>query len=114
MRNLQTKDIFNASRLIKSLGIKEEIKNFCMKATTIKDLNSEEFGFDLLYLIFDKSTEEQAEKEIYTFIASFFECSPEEIAEMDPCEMLDKCLEVADVEKWKSFFSHLVKLIQSN
>lgn len=111
MRNLETHDIFEAARLVKALGIKEELKKFCMDANSVKEITSASVGYDLLYIIFDKATEEKAEMQIYKFLSSFFEIEPEEIAKLDPCEMLDKCLEVADVEKWKAFFSRVAKLI---
>ena len=57
-------------------------------------------------------TKEKAEVEIYKFIANLFECNWEEVRDMDPVELLDKLEQVADIEKWKSFFKRVAALMK--
>lgn len=102
MRKLQAKDLFEFSRLVKQIGIKEELKSVCMNSNTMQDVY--ESGFEILYGIFDKATEQQAEKKLFEFFSKVFEMPMEEVEEMDPVEFINAILQVANVEKWKSFF----------
>lgn len=114
MRHLQTSDIFAACRMVNAIGIKEDIKKLCMEANSLDEIARNGAAFDLIYAIFEKATEVKGENILYNFIAGLFECKPDEVGEMDPVEFLDKLLEVADVEKWKVFFSHVATLMKRN
>ena len=72
----------------------------------------EEIGFELLFGIFEKATSEKGENELYKFLSDIFEMSVEEVSKMDPIEFIDTIFEVANLEKWKAFFSRLAKLTQ--
>ena len=113
MRNLKTSDIFSACRLLVRIGVREEIREVALKAeeSAMKKVKVD-MGFDLLFGILEKATAENAEKEIYMFIANLFECEWEEVRDMDPIEMLDKLQEVADVEKWGNFFKRVAALMK--
>lgn len=114
MRHLQTSDIFAACRMVNTIGIKEDIKKICMEANSLDEVARNGAGFDLLYTVFEKATEAKGENTLYNFIARLFECEPDEVGKMDPIEFLDKLLEVADVEKWKAFFSRVAALMKRN
>ena len=105
MRKLQTTDIFAGARMLSRIGVREEIREVARNAEESKTKNIKlDLGFDLLFGILEKATQENAEDEIYHFIAGIFECDAEEIRVMDPLELFEKLTEVADFEKWKSFF----------
>lgn len=110
MRKLQTHDIFAFGRVIKEIGIKEEVKCICMKANTIGDLY--ESGFELIFGIFEKCTSEEAENALIKFFADILEEDPQAVKECDPVEFMDKIFEVAEPEKWKAFFTRVASLIQ--
>lgn len=114
MRDLQTKDLFKFSRLLKAIGLKDEIQRMTMNAKTVGDLATEKAGFEFLFAMLEKATTEGSEKLIYDFFSDIFECEPEEIAESDPIDFVNKIKEVASPEKWKAFFSQVVQLMQSN
>lgn len=109
MRELKTKDIFAFCRVVKVIGIKEELKNVCMKANNMQDIY--ESGFEIMYGLFDKATEEKAEKALYDFFAGIFEEPAEDLAESDPVEFIEKLMQAAEPEKWKAFFSQVASLI---
>ena len=114
MRNLKTSDIFSACRLLSSIGIREEIKEVARQAEESKSKTTKvDMGFDLLFGVIEKATAENAEKEIYKFIADLFECEWESVRDMDPVELLDKLEQVADLDKWKSFFKRVAALMKS-
>lgn len=112
MRNLQSSDIFAACRLMNAIGIKEEFKKMAEKANSLSDLKSFDTGYDFLFMIFERATTSEAEKEWYSFLGNIFEMKPNEVKVMDPCELLDKLVEVADISKWKDFFSRVAKLMK--
>lgn len=113
MRSLRTSDIFSACRLLSLIGIREEIREVAMKAEESKTKKVKvDMGFDLLFGVLEKATQENAEKEIYKFIADLFECDWESVRDMDPIELFDKLEQVADIEKWQNFFKRVAALMK--
>lgn len=113
MRNLETQDVFKAARLLKKIGVREEIKEVAKEAEENKGKRVRfDMGFDLMFGILEKATEENAEIEIYKFIADIFECEWEEVRKMNPLELFKKLEEVANIEEWKSFFGYVAKLMK--
>lgn len=110
MRNLQTKDIFVMSRLIMSLNLKEELKNIASKVDKNSDINS--VGYEVFFTILGKCIDESSEKKIYEFLSEPLEIKPEEVTTMDPLDLLEKLMEVANVDKWKLFLSKASQLIK--
>lgn len=105
MRNLQNKDVFAFGRILSKANLKEEIKSLSLD----KDASPESLGFDLIYTVFINCTDEEVENEIYSFLASLFEEDVESVKTGDPIETFEKMKNIADWEKWKSFFSLGVK-----
>ena len=101
MRKLQNSDIFAFGRILTKANLKEEIK----KISIGNEKDVEAIGFDLLFTVFTNCSDKEVEEEIYSFFASLFEVDVEAIKEMDPIETFEKISQVADWEKWKSFFS---------
>lgn len=113
MRQIKTTDVFRVCRLISAIGVREEIREVALKAEESKDKKVKiDMGFDLLFGIIEKATKENAEKEIYIFIADLFECEWEEVRDMDPIDLFDKLEQVADFEKWKNFFGRVARLMK--
>lgn len=113
MRGLETRDIFSACRLISKIGVREEIREVALRAEENKTKRVKaDMGFDLLFGILEKATQENAEQEIYKFIADLFGCTWEEVRAMDPVDLLDKLEEVANIEKWKNFFKRVAALMK--
>lgn len=107
MRNLITSDLFKGARLIREIGVKEELKKF---AESLDPKQSQEsVGIDLMLLIFEKATEVKSEACIYEFLSGPFEMSPEEIANMDLFDMVDTLFTIADVEKWQGFLKNALR-----
>lgn len=113
MRNLETHDVFAAARLLKKIGVREEIKAVAKEAEENESKRVRfDMGFDLMFGILEKATEENAEIEIYKFIAELFECEWEEVRRMKPIDLFKKLEEVANIEEWKSFFGYVAKLMK--
>ena len=112
MRNLETRDIFSASRLILEIGVREEIQEVAKRAEESKDNKAKiDMGFDLFFGILSKAVDENNEEKIYKFIANILECDWIEVSKMDPFDLYEKLKEVAPPEKWTNFFKCVAKLI---
>lgn len=109
MRKLQTTDLFGLLRLATKLGIKEDIKAIAKRSNNAKDVWDN--GFDLLFGIAERIISVNGENGIYEFLSPILGMPAEEIKVTDPVVMLDKLLEVADVEGWKSFFKRAASLM---
>lgn len=115
MRNLETHDIFSATRLLIKIGVREEIIEVAKRTEENKSNDFRlDMGFDLLFGIIEKAASENAEKEIYKFIADLFECEWEEVRKMKPIKLMQNLEEVASFEEWKIFFGYVKRLMKRN
>lgn len=112
MRKLETGDVFGFVRMTKKIGITEELKKLIMSKDSIQDLTAESFGYDLIFLLFDKAAEDNSESEVYKFLSGPLEMEPEEIKKTDPIELMEMLKGIAEPEKWKSFFTSASKLMK--
>lgn len=111
MTNIKTKHLFKALRIVKEIGLKEEMKQICRKADDVKDVWAR--GYDLIYMIFEKAVEEKSEQKIYELLADIKETTPEDIANGDAIELIEEFTNGEDAEIWRNFFMQLAKLMKS-
>ncbi len=126
VRKLNTADLFEFMRMVKRTGVKDELKKVAknmpkkektpqLKVVEEGDDNSPELivkeapsqaevGIDLAFSVMEIFANQKAEAEIYAFIARPFQCTPEEVAENDLMDTIEKLKDVADAQKWASFF----------
>lgn len=112
MRTLQTKDVFAFTRMAKETGISDKIKNLVLSVNNLSDITAESFGYDLLFTIFDAAAEKKNEECVYEFLSGPLEMSTGEIADSDPVELMEKLTQIADVKKWKAFFTSAANLMK--
>ena len=112
MRNLQTQDIFAFVRLIDEVGIKDELKTLIMSKNSIGEITQESFGYDMIFTLVSGASKKKAEEALYEFFSNIMECSVDDVRTMEPTEFIDKAIKVADIEKWKSFFDSVAKLMK--
>lgn len=101
MRKLLTNDLFKFTRLIKSIGLKDEIKRFASDVDKQQDVAA--VGVDFLMIILERISDEGTEKLLYEFLSGPFEMEADEIANMELIDMVEALAQIADVEKWRSF-----------
>ena len=101
MRKLITRDIPAFCRTLKAIGIKEELREIA-KTGTAKDVWAA--GYDLVYGIFDKATEKNAESYLYEFFAGPFEMTAEQVANMELSEFFKSMKELAEGNDLVGFF----------
>lgn len=125
VRKLNTADLFEFMRMVKRTGIKDELKKVAKnmpkkekqpKLALVENEEAEkteivnekpsqaEVGIELAFSVMEIFSNQNAEDEIYKFIARPFQCTPEEVAENDLMDTIEKLKDVADAQKWASFF----------
>ena len=112
MRKLETGDVFAFVRLIDDVGIKDQLKELILSKDDIQSLTEESFGFDLLFALIDGASKKKSEDALYEFFAPIMEVEKEEIRHMDPVDFLQMIMEIADMEKWKNFFTSVSNVMK--
>lgn len=110
MRKLQTKDIFQALRLIKKANLKEEIKPVLSLAAS-GEMAVQDVGIEGVLSIIEIFTEKKAEAAIYEFLSGSFEVSPGEVEAMELAELAGNLKRLAQENDLKVFFTALQGLI---
>ncbi|MGL5085311.1 MAG: hypothetical protein ACRC68_06265 [Clostridium sp.] len=107
MRKLNTSDVFAFTRMVKEIGLKEEIKGIAAKATEEQDVNK--VGLDMIFTLIEKFSEVNSENALYEFLRKPLEVSKEDVATMDLFDLVEKVMNMADVEKWKTFLKLAIR-----
>lgn len=117
MRNLKSTDLFAALRIVKAVGVKEEMKQFAKALTDgrVTAKTQQEIGTEFLIGLLSNCGTEEAEKAFFAFLSAPMEVPVTELRDMDLDVFMDKIKEFVasiDVEHWKSFFSSLADLMK--
>lgn len=107
MRKLNTSDVFAFIRLVKEIGLKEEIKNITAKVAEETDVKA--LGIDIIFTLIEKFSEVNSENALYEFLSRPLEISKEEVGTMDLFDLVEKIMQIADVEKWKTFLKLAIR-----
>lgn len=103
MRNLQTRDLFDLARLVKKLDIKKDLNEIDLEK------GQEKVGIDIIFTVLEKASDKGIENSVYEFLSKPFEITKEEIACMDPIELIDGIFKIASIEKWKTFIKQALQ-----
>lgn len=102
MRKLKTTDIPAFCRCLKRIGIKEEVQKIAKAANNAKDVW--DFGFELIWKIFDVATENKSEKYLYEFFAPIFEVEEKEFEDMPIDQLFEGFKQLAEENNLSNFF----------
>lgn len=117
MRQLKSTDLFAALRVVKEIGVKDELKRFAaeVSAGRLNAKTQREIGAELIFGILANCGTESAEKAFFAFLSGPTEIPIAELRDMD----LDKFAELVkdlvgsiDLESWKAFFGSLADLLK--
>lgn len=117
MRALKSTDLFAALRVVKEIGIKDEMKQFAqaINAGRMNEKTQRELGLELIFGLLANCGTEASEKAFFAFLSGPMEYSVEELRDMDLDVFADNVKEFVasvDLEHWKAFFSSLADLIK--
>ena len=114
MRRLTSEDTFRAIRLVKTAGIKDEIKKMAKVVEQMqkekKEIDIEEIGCDFFFNIVDGMADEKTEALLYLFLSGPLEITPDEVRKMSLWDLSGKIKELIrfeDPEGWRNFFKLL-------
>ena len=117
MRALKSTDLFAALRVVKEIGVKDEMKQF---AATVADgrmseKTQRELGAELIFGLLANCGTEAAEKAFFAFLSGPLEVPVQELRDMDLdifADMIKDFVASVDIEHWRSFFTSLAGLIR--
>jgi hypothetical protein len=109
MRKLITRDIPAFCRVLKAIGVDEELREV---ARVGKAADVWAAGYDLVFGIFDKITEKKAEDLLYEFFAGPFEMTGEEVANMEITELFANIKQMVQENDLNGFFKSAATLMK--
>ena len=115
MRKLIGRDIFEAFRIMKKAGLKEELQPIIKSlAERIKEdgVSIEDIGISTILAIIEIMTEKKAEQGIWEFLAGPFEMKADEVAELDFSDLMDKFDQLVEDNDLNRFFTRLSGLME--
>lgn len=109
MRKLRARDIFPFLRLVKELGIRDEIKAIAAQANTAQeaaDLAALQFGsgLELVLNLAERAGSQGCESAMYSFLASLFDCNQDEAKELELDDIVGGLKEVTEANNFLAFF----------
>ena len=121
MRKLVSKDLFAALRVVKEVGVKDQLKEMADVITQAKESGEDlekkqrELGVELILGVLANCGTERAERAFFAFLSGPLEIPEEELREMDLLEfgeLVKTFIDSIDREAWRSFFDSLSDLIR--
>lgn len=117
MRKLKTADLFAALRVVKLIGIKDEIVSMATSLNAKKDgKTQEELGTELIFGVLANCGDKAAENAFYEFLSGPTETEPAALREMELFEfanLIKEFVESMDLEAWRGFFHSLAAALKS-
>lgn len=110
MRKLKTTDVPALSRCLKKLGLKEQFRDIALKADSMADVW--DYGFDLVWNLFDVATETPGEQAVYEFLAGPFEMTPEQVADLDLDVLIENLKKLVEENNLRNFFNIAARLMK--
>lgn len=110
MRKLKTCDIPVFCRALKKLGVKDQFKTIAQEANSAKE--AWDRGFELLWGIFDKATEQTGEQALYEFFAGPFEMTAAEVADLDLDVLVNNMKQLIAENDLLTFFNFAAKAMK--
>ena len=109
MRKLKARDIFPFLRLVKELGIRDEIKAIAAQANTAKeaaDLAALQFGsgLELVLNLAERAGSQACEASLYALLASLWDCAQEEAMELELDDVAAGLKDLVEANNFLAFF----------
>ena len=117
MRNLNGHDVFMALRVLKKVGVKDELLNLAQWMRDGREESQEKVGARLVFSVLANAGDEEAEKAFFDLLAGPLEKPAKNLAEMDLLDLadeIDSFVKSVDKERWKSFFRSLLGALKKS
>lgn len=113
MRKLNLSDVFACSRLIRALGLKDELRAI-MEKNKGNNTDVEQVGIDAILAIMTAAANDGADTALYALLGPIFEMEPQEVAELPLDHLIEKFKTLAAENDLSRFFSQAAKLTTSH
>lgn len=118
MRKLKSTDLFAALRVVKAIGVKDEIVALAetLKGKTDRK-TQEQVGTELILGLLANCGDKAAENAFYEFLAAPSEKTVEELREMELFEFantIKDLVEEMDLDAWRGFFGSLAAVLKKS
>ena len=105
MRHLKTGDIPKFAGCITALGVKDEVASIARDIEEgKKKIDQFSAGFELIWALFERASENNTARKIYEFLAGPFEMTPEEVEDLDLQDFGALCKQLAEENNLGDFF----------
>lgn len=108
MRKLTAPDLFAGVRLIKKMGVKEDARELAKKSDDLAQLWDN--GFDFVWGLFDKLTDQDGEGALYDLLAGPYEMTPEQVRALPIAEHIENLQTLARENDLLDFFKRAARL----
>lgn len=106
MRKLNMADVFATLRLIRSCGLREEIKPLLKRAID-EGASAEAVGIDGMLVLVEVLSGKETEHGLFEVLSGPFEKTPEEMAAMPLDELLEGLCQIGRENDLKRFFAYV-------
>lgn len=113
MRKLNLSDVFAFSRLIRILGLKNELKSI-MEQSKGNGADVEQLGIDTILMVMNAAANEGADAAAYAFLGPIFEMDPQQVAELPLGILIENFKQIAAENDLARFFTQAAKLTTSH
>ena len=115
MRDLNAHDVFAALKVIKKIGVKDELIELATYMNSGQEKNQEQVGAKLVLSVLANAGDEEAERAFFSFLAGPLESTPEELAKTPLLELgtrITEYIKSQDQERWSGFFHFLAEALK--
>lgn len=113
MRKIITSDVFKLARIIKKIGIKDDISAMYAQVQQAKkqgeEFNSEKIGIDLMLKVIEACSTEEQEKQIYGLLAGIMEKTEEDIKNQSLDTLMEDIKRIFSENNMTNFFKAAAK-----
>lgn len=106
MRKLKTVDVFEALRLIQRSGLKDELVPLIERFAKAPE-SLERVGITGALTVIEVFADNKCERLIYTWLSGPFECTPEDVGEMELTQLADNLKILEEENDLRYFFTTL-------
>ena len=117
MRNLNGHDVFMGLRVLKKIGVKDELMELAQNMREGKVESQEKVGARLIFGVLANAGDEDAERAFFEFLSGPLELPAKDISAMDLLDLgdlIDQYIQEMDKERWSAFFRSLLASLKKS
>lgn len=113
MRKLNTSDVFALARIVRTSGVRDELRPL-IKAAAESSRPAEDVGIDGFLCILYALTEQKTEQAIYSVLSGPFEMTAEEVKTLPLDQLMEQLNTLVAENNLKHFFDCVSRILGKN